>query len=548
MADRDLLSEFDFEIPGKVQFPFEPVSPDFFLHKRRGPWPQPSTKHPIETPPQVINVPVEEQLIWAQTIGARYVATRTHYAGIASLLASLPILSPDDPNTIVSDDQFDKYMFGTCFTRFLRETTTGTELYDFRAMRLVEPMAGTYVAPTRVIIHGSGTERQAQAIEIYDKAGNFVATVPRGAPAWPLAKAFALQGAAYHMLFSVHPSQHFPLDAVNAVTKTALPYTHPIYQCLFPHTHYSLMVNNVVLDGRVSILNDNVDAQWSSPLTGNAKHLAPLFNVGYHGWDPNKTVGPGNDLGDYDAYPKYNFAEPQQGFDSEYGKWLGAYYDEFLKFGQAVAKYVLNDLGDKFLVGYTQLWAQYLSELVKGFPDETRITDQVELGKALASFMFQATVSHGGDHASYGRIPPHHLFLRIRVPPPKSALDTWNPKAFPICTRDDLYRAYLAREMFFRPHTMAPTLLQTLYPFTDPTLRNALVGHKARLYLVSEKKMRHFMPLTLAQAEAGTHQDSELAEIDRQIFDKLPEEARPDPIELWPRDKYADLIPASIQF
>ena len=56
-----------------------------------------------------------------------------------------------------------------------------------------------------------------------------------GDKAWSLAKAYALQGVAHHALFVVHPTLHFPMNSVNAITKSAVPMIRPLFQALLPH-------------------------------------------------------------------------------------------------------------------------------------------------------------------------------------------------------------------------------------------------------------------------------------------------------------------------
>src|SRR5262249_25748665 len=102
---------------------------------------------------------------------------------------------------------------------------------------------------------------------------------------WNLAKIYALQGAAYHVLFVVHPALHMPLDAVNAITKTVIPQNHPLFQLLYPHLAYQLALDNAVLQGPNSVVNNSPKGTWFDPLMGNAYNLKLLFAAGYTGLD-----------------------------------------------------------------------------------------------------------------------------------------------------------------------------------------------------------------------------------------------------------------------
>ncbi len=119
-----------------------------------------------------------------------------------------------------------------------------------------------------------------------------------GDKAWNLAKAYALQGAAYHGLFVVHPTLHFPMDSVNAITKTAVPMIHPLFQALLPHTAYTLPLDNAVLEGAWTVVNDKVHETWFDPLTATGYNVKQLFGVGYSGY---KGLA---------AYPAFDYMAP----------------------------------------------------------------------------------------------------------------------------------------------------------------------------------------------------------------------------------------------
>ena len=57
------------------------LTPDQFLYERLGPWPQPAPAYPMSRPPEVLNIPPIETLIWNENIGSRYLKTQLGYAG-----------------------------------------------------------------------------------------------------------------------------------------------------------------------------------------------------------------------------------------------------------------------------------------------------------------------------------------------------------------------------------------------------------------------------------------------------------------------------------
>ena len=124
--------------------------------------------------------------------------------------------------TTPADDDFRKEMLTTAYIRYLKPLSASDQQllaksqvpvdpavamrkYDFSAMALVQPLSGMYCAPTVVFIAGAPSgQRVCTAISV-----NGV-VIRLSDPAWGLAKIFALQGAAYPMLFVVHPALHFP--------------------------------------------------------------------------------------------------------------------------------------------------------------------------------------------------------------------------------------------------------------------------------------------------------------------------------------------------
>jgi len=465
----------------------DPISPDLppdrFLYERKGPWPQPSPAHPLKEAAEVLNVPLAETALWDVAVGLRLVADEYGYASEAARMAL-----DDMDSALPTDEEFNKIMLNTAYTRFMQPLsafdiahlekisaakTSAAKFwkYDFSAMNLVKPMEGLYCAPT-VVFFEEDTSGARSCFGIAIRTDDKPWITPGDGSSWTLAKVYALQAAIYHMLFVVHPALHFPMDSVNAITKTAVPQIHPLFQLLYPHTVLTLPLDNAVLEGPGSPVNKNVQGTWFDPFMGDGYNLKLLFGAGYSGLEDKWYNG---------AYPPYDFLKPQMGFDSDYGRWLAAYFSPFVDFCTKVATKILEaDKKDT----YVTRWARYNSTYVRGFPDEKSILDRDCLAQAMAIFMWDVSVSHAGDHYSIGyNVPARYKFLRIRnYPPPPS--DNGPAKIGDVAVVDDLFRAEMAQQMFFRPWGVAP-LYSTTYAFTDRDLRKARDDFQDSLQTIS---------------------------------------------------------------
>ena len=475
------------------------LPPDRFLYDRKGPWPQPSPAHPLLEAPEVLNVPAEEWTLWNATIGTRYLQTQLGQPPIAAAYA-VENLTYQGP----SDEDFNRIMFETAYSRFQRhlnneDRTTFSQVveldascdwikYDFRAMELVEPLDGLYCAGTELLISISKDDgrRKVEAISLKGTTSDETIYVIPSDPAWTMAKAFALQGAAYHMLFVVHPALHFPMDSVNAVTKTSIPMTHPIFQMLYPHTQYSLALNNAVLEGEQSVVNNNAAGTWFDPLTGDGYNLKLLFGAGYAGYPKYG-----------ESYPKYDYLSPQMGefkpgLTSPYLQALEAYYKPFESFATVVAKRILEN---PVQASYAYNWARYLNSMLKGFPQGHEVVKDADLlGKVMAIYMWDVSVSHAADHYSFGtQVAVRDKMLRIRIPAPtdRNAPPPDPEKGEFIATADDLYRASVCQQMFFLPFSIQPDLAHLAYPLLDPVSLGAYKEFNASLHQVDTDLQKH---------------------------------------------------------
>jgi hypothetical protein len=459
--------------------------------------------------PEVLNLPEAELMQWASTIGARYASTLLNYWPQAKEYAlkseNLHYRGPED-------DEFNRIMFETCLTRFLRfygtddhqavaegqrasgssaAPTGTTEMYDFRAMELIKPMFG-YCAPTRVFIKNTNGKRTAVGIEIAPEGGQPFTILPNQ-PAWRAAKIFALQGASYHILFVVHPALHFPLDSINAITKTSVPMQHALLQLLLPHSTYQLTQDNAVLEGQNSPVNEDFVTCWFDPFMARGYDLKLLFAAGYTGlskWPQ--------------SYPPYNYMTLDNPIASDYGFCLAKYSPKFEQFGNRVAEWIGARPPQ---VAYVNRWADYNHAQIPSFPDAYTMSTKKLLGRVLGLYMFDVSVSHGADHFSFSKqVSVRDKFLRVNITPPQRPEDPF-PSTYPL-NADDLFRAAMTQELFFRPYTLSPSLIEVVYalPADPPGLRDAVVEFKNGLMAVDEelisKTFQPLVPRTVAGMEA----------------------------------------------
>ena len=147
------------------------------------------------------------------------------------------------------------------------------------------------------------------------------------------------------------------MDAVNAITKSAVPMTHPLLQLLLPHSGYQLPLDHAVLESAESVVNANAQGTRFDPLMSDGYDLKVLFGAGYAGL-------PEEDFGN--AYPPYDYMNPQKGFDSKYGEFLQAYYEPFEAFCTVVAS--TSWPGREQLWDYAARWMHYNNAHVLELP------------------------------------------------------------------------------------------------------------------------------------------------------------------------------------
>jgi hypothetical protein len=425
-------------------------------------------------PPEVLNIPSSEYDYWWEWIGLRLGAAYAAELEYAPGNAAIDLTRP-----LPTDDEFLQYMTRTVYARYLRQESPDSAYWvsDFTAMELIDPLPQMYCAPVVCRFQLTGTIFSCASIKFLKTATSNELVVTPSDKAWNLAKVYACQGAAYHALFVVHPALHFPMDSVNAITKTAVPQIHPLFQALFPHTTYTLTLDNEVLEGEGSIVNNNPPDTPYDPLTAKGYNLMQLFGAGYSGY---KGLA---------AYPQYDYLKPWMNRDTLYGTCLGQYFKPFLVFARQIASVIPKT------DPYVKRWADYCSANIHGFPDGTAIFDGDTLASVIAIYMWDVSVAHGADHYSFAYdIPLTAKFLRIRRPPPANINDGADvQKVGDVANLDDMTRAELANAMFFKVFTLSPNLIDTEYAFTDKTLQAASDAFHANLKSI-DANVRQMMP------------------------------------------------------
>jgi len=464
---------------------------DDYLYRRLGPWPQPSPDHPHGKAPAVVHIPPQEQRRWNRRIGRRYVVD------LLTLWPKAAWLSFTRPRyDRLSNEAFQALMVEGIYTRFLVPTLDpideerfaplladrgpDTRFYklDFSPIAAVKPLPGMYVAASVVLVRQEG-EGPLSVVGVWI---NDLLLRPSD-PAYDLAKYFVMQGAAYGILFTVHPNLHFPFDTVNAITKTAVPTSHPLFRLLEPHLSFQLALNNAVLNNRGTVIAENPKVPYA-PFTARATDgLMAFFTAGYHGIAGNS------------AYPPYDYVERPHETEGLYNAFLRAYYPPFLTFARKVCEHIPKH--DQVVVD----WAHYIRRWIPGFGGQ-RVDqrcepfdifgDDTRLPEVLAGFMWDVTVAHATDHQTFGHdIGVYQHCLRIRVPPPTSVNATFDPDA--VVWRRDLFRAHLAEWMFFIPRTIS-SLMNAEYHFEEEALCEAAAVFKDELRAVEERLAAEGIP------------------------------------------------------
>jgi len=452
--------------------------------RTQGPWPKPSPIHPKEMPAAVCRIPLRERLDFHWHIGRRYYGQLFFYW----MAARRKVKRLGYPH-LPTDDRFVELLWDTALSRLLtpRLDPVDEERFagllpagregiklDCSAFRGMPTLTGCHLPPLVVLLgREPGGRPRALAIDL-----DGVVLRPGDGDAWEVAKLYAMMGASIHMVTCHHMPLHFPLDTINAITKSALPLDHPIRQLLEPHFRFSLTLNNSALHSPMSVLS-NEPLLIYTPFPMATEETYRMTRTGYVGI-------PGNS-----GYPTWHWRDGPDPVLGDYGTFLRLYYEAILPLGMSVAEVVDSGAGpDPDLCA----WGDAISAWLPGFPSGVELTSTERLGRVLTRIVWACSVGHAADHYDYGLLPIEEVPFRLRVAPPRSR--DWSlPTGIPLATPRDAFRHEMARAMFFQEVTIAP-LVEVQYSFRDPRLARAGAALLDRLQEVDRTlPVRRFVPL-----------------------------------------------------
>jgi len=374
------------------------------------------------------------------------------------------------------------------FAQFMHDQTREFWKTDLTHMRVVrETLDGEYVAPTVVLWSrphpgapgqtGESYDFKVHAIVLYaqSKPGGPYDDMrlfkPGNAKAWQQAKYFALQGALVRINLIDHTMVHFPNDAINAISKSLLPISNPIFQLLEPHFLLSLPVDNSVLEGDFSLLNRTWNYPYS-PYPAKGPEIRKTFAFYWQGWkasdDPAEAWARNRDHG----FPEYRFSVTPREIPSRYGTFLNAYYPPILAFTTAVAL-MCNDKDWEEI----SRWAQAVSSWIPGFPDGKQISKNKDLlARTCAAIIWNVAIVHSADHwmmhDMFEQKLPTPYILRDQPPEAVASLpgvpggppgaSDYRPEVF---ADWDAFPARMCDVLFFQPHN-TQLMIETTYAFS----------------------------------------------------------------------------------
>ena len=464
-----------------------------YWHKNQGPWPQPAPDNPVRQMAEVIHLPEEEVEDWNTNVGKKLI-----WYFLFGIPSAMKYFFTHKNYKNFSDSDFQKELTEGLYSKFMTPLDEGDwELFkkhvsgsesdyvkaDFSCMESIAPNCnkGMWAAPTMTLIEkklidNDNFEYIPRVIYLYqvdeniiDKTFSYKETekhffTKEDSDNWELAKYFVLQGAVHRVNLTEHALLHFPFDSINAITKSILPKSHLLFQLLIPHLRLSLGVNRAVLENPGSLINRD-HQKFYSPFCAEGIHIRKLLPDGYVGRD-----------GKPKAYPKYNFPFEPKIPDSDFGKHLQAYYDEFAKFVPKVMVQIEDKDEESWL--YIGLWADCIEEWMPGFPKSEDLIDsdngnkpkqgaREKLNKIITMIMWDLSIAHATDHIAIHNKRPEGNPFRLRVPAPKKGSQPepdWRDK---MVTRKDLITYWFTDLFFYKPHNVT-VLKDVEYPFSVP--------------------------------------------------------------------------------
>lgn len=467
---------------------FQELPPQSFLYDRSGPWPQPSANHPLGEVPGVLHLPFSETFSWWMKVGARYLRDLVLYTPQALIKA----ISYNGLKSL-SDEQFCNLIFQTCYAKYLTEELSFNVrrlfsayieknkkylVVDFSAMDVLIPVEGMYCEKSIALFEV--TEDGTPSI-VAINLRQYIVDKTDG-DLWMLAKFVVMQGASVHINVAEHPKLHFPMDAINAVTKTAVPMDHILFQLLIPHFEITLKLNYQVLNNPTSLLENK---WWMvyGPFPATSTSLRDLMVVGYCG------------LKDNPSYPKFQYPlNGPQKVNSDFGTFHEMYYPAYYEFAKKVLAEIPHK--DKFV---TQ-WANYIHQFMPSFPDGSLIWQGDTFVKAVAVLLWDLTLGHATDHKTYSEIPVYWNPMRLRVASPIYKTPGYKFDLRSAVTIMDQTKWIMANRLFYRPWNIK-NLMEIDYGFSLNILNDHVNVFRKNLKDIEARlPVKNYMPVDMIPA------------------------------------------------
>lgn len=461
---------------------FENLDPKDFLYKRLGPWPQPSANHPVGEVPGVLHIPFRECFHWWWSVGSRYIRDMFLYFPVAFVRALF-----QEGLHELEDDVMADLIYHTCYSKYLCAEISddlkklfkdymvdGKEylIIDFSAMEICEPLKGLHCEKSISLYERLDKGIKPVAINLRDYVVD-----PTCGDLWKLAKFVVMQGASVFINVVEHPKLHFPMDPINAITKTAIPKNHLLFQLIYPHLEITLKLNYQVLNNPISLL---VQKNWMdyAPFPATSKTLRDLVVIGYSGV-------PGNP-----AYKKYEY--PLNGPRKVYSD-FGTFHDLYYPAYYNLAKDVLSKVekNDRFITR----WADYIHGFMPSFPDGKQIWEGDTLYKVVGVLLWDLTLGHAADHYTYSQIPVYHNPMRLRVESPEYKTLGFKLDLKNAVTIMDQTKWMIANRLFYQTWNIK-NMMEVDYGFKLPELNEAVLKFRAEMKKIEANlPTRNYMPV-----------------------------------------------------
>ena len=439
----------------------------------RAPWPQPNPHAPGELAPSVLHLPQAELNEFTKVTMGRLVRQLRRRT-----LPAMAFAHRQRDVPAISDSEHVRFLTETIFSRAMTTDLGASDhlalgalaqgpgaVYklDLTAAGLLEAIPGTFTAACIAYFARHRPEERCVPLGmVFPRAGEEPLLIrPEDGAAWEVAKHYAIMSSANLGLFGTHPLVHFPVDAINALTKSVLPTDHVLSRLLMPHMYIQLCLNFSVMFVDKSPLH-NRQSEFFTGFTHDGKE-SPLkiARTVYSGI-------PGNS-----SYPAYTFPREIQPTHSDYSQFLEGYYRIIKSFvAEVLADVAVDD-------PHVQRWIVECAKFVRGFPGLDEMQERDRFVSTVAYIICNASVIHSADHYSFASIPMMKQSLRMRVPPPRSRTIPPLDRST-LTTVEDRFRIFLTNEMHIRPSTET-RLGEVDYGFTQPHLQQANVQFREQL-------------------------------------------------------------------